>query len=66
MRSNPHEFLQRSQHIEIYDHLGDVHMALGEKELALEAWRKGLEHVGEGRREMERKSLVQKKIDSSK
>lgn len=55
-----------SQHIEIYDHLGDVHMALGERELALAAWRKGLEVVGEGRREMERKAAVEKKIEKHK
>ncbi len=52
-----------SQHIEIYDHLGDVHMALGERAAALAAWRKGLEVVGEGRREMERKTAVEKKLE---
>jgi tetratricopeptide (TPR) repeat protein len=55
-----------SQHIEIFDHLGDVHMALKEKAEALAAWRQGLEHVGEGRRELERKAIVQKKIDQNK
>ncbi len=52
-----------AQHIEIYDHLGDVHLVLGEKSAALAAWRKGLEVVGEGRRELERKTSVEKKIE---
>lgn len=49
-------------HIEIYDHLGDVHMALGEREAALAAWRRGLEVAGDSRREQERKTQVEKKI----
>lgn len=53
---------KRNQHIEIYDHLGDVHMALGEKEQAVAAWKRGLEHVGEGRREADRKAAVEKKL----
>lgn len=57
---------KNSQHIEIYDHLGDVHMILGEKEAALAAWRKGLEVVGEGRREMEHKARVEKKLEKHK
>jgi tetratricopeptide (TPR) repeat protein len=55
-----------SQHIEIYDHLGDVYLALGERQKAVEAWRKGLEVVGDGRREAERKSIVEKKIEKNK
>jgi tetratricopeptide (TPR) repeat protein len=55
-----------AQHIEIYDHLGDTYMALGEREKALEAWRKGLEVVGEGRREAERKTVVEQKIEKHK
>jgi tetratricopeptide (TPR) repeat protein len=55
-----------SQHIEIFDHLGDAHMALGEKAEAVAAWRKGLEFVGEGRRELERKVIVEKKIEQNK
>jgi tetratricopeptide (TPR) repeat protein len=52
-----------AQHIEIYDHLGDVNIALGDREAALTAWRKGLEVVGEGRREAERKTMVERKIE---
>ncbi len=57
---------KEAQHIEIYDHLGDVHMALGEKTEAVAAWRKGLEFVGETRRELERKAAVEKKIEQNK
>lgn len=54
---------KNSQHIEIFDHLGDIHLALGERDLAIQAWRRGLEVVGEGRRETERKSIVEKKLE---
>jgi tetratricopeptide (TPR) repeat protein len=57
---------KNAQHIEIYDHLGDVHMALGERAAAIAAWEKGLEVVGEGRRETERKAVVEKKLERAK
>lgn len=57
---------KESQHIEIYDHLGDVYLALGEREQAIRAWQKGLEFVSEGRREAERKASVEKKIEMHK
>jgi tetratricopeptide (TPR) repeat protein len=57
---------KNSQHIEIFDHLGDVYLVLGEREKALDAWRRGLEVVGDGRREAERKALVEKKIEKNK
>lgn len=53
---------KNAQHIEIYDHLGDVLIELGEREGALEAWRKGLEHVTESRRDQERKKMVEEKL----
>jgi tetratricopeptide (TPR) repeat protein len=53
---------KESQHIEIYDHLGDVHLALGERDLAVQAWRKGLEIVGDNRRDVGIKEIVEKKI----
>jgi tetratricopeptide (TPR) repeat protein len=53
---------KEGQHVEIYDHLGDVHMALGEKKEAVEAWKKGLEKVGTSKRELERKAKVEKKV----
>ena len=52
-----------AQHIEIYDHLGDVHMALGEREAAQRAWEKGLEVVTDSRRDQERRAVVEKKLD---
>jgi tetratricopeptide (TPR) repeat protein len=63
------EVLQRAlkdksaQHIEIYDHLGDVHLMLGEREAAAAAWRKGLEFVRpDDRRDVERRAIVEKKL----
>lgn len=53
---------KNAQHIEIYDHLGDVLMALGETDGAIEAWRKGLEHVTDTRRDQERRKLVEEKL----
>ena len=50
------------QNIEIYDHLGEVHMALGDKAAALEAWKKGLEVAGTTPRDVKRKVLVEKKV----
>jgi tetratricopeptide (TPR) repeat protein len=50
------------QHTEIYDHLGDIHMALGEKTAALAAYEKAVKVAGQSRREQERKAQVQKKL----
>ena len=56
-----------AQHIEIFDHLGDTYLILGQREAALDAWRRGLEVAGDDRREKERKAEVEKKIqDNSK
>jgi len=57
---------KKSQHIEIYDHLGDVLLTLGEREAAVEAWRKGLELAGDTRRERQRKAAVEKKLQKLK
>jgi uncharacterized protein HemY len=54
-----------SQHIEIYDHLGDVLMALNEREAAVAAWKTGLEHVTDSARDLERKKLVEQKIEKA-
>jgi tetratricopeptide (TPR) repeat protein len=54
-----------SQHIEIYDHLGDVHLALGDKAKAVTAWKKGLEFVTPSKRDKERKAAVEKKIKAN-
>jgi tetratricopeptide (TPR) repeat protein len=54
-----------SQHIEIYDHLGDVYMALGQKAEAVAAWKKGLDFVTPSKRDQERKAAVEKKIKAN-
>jgi tetratricopeptide (TPR) repeat protein len=53
------------QHIEIYDHLGDVHMALGEKAEAIAAWKKALAHTTPSKRDQQRKIDVEKKLKSA-
>ncbi len=53
---------KEGQHIEIFDHLGDVYMALGEKAKAVDAWKQGLKVAGSGKREQERKTQVEKKL----
>jgi tetratricopeptide (TPR) repeat protein len=53
---------KEGKHLEIYDHLGDVHMALGEKAEAVAAWKKGLEVASDSKRDKERKAAVEKKI----
>lgn len=53
---------KNGQHIEIYDHLADVHLALGEKAEALAIWKKSLDLAGTSKRELERKAKVEKKI----
>lgn len=51
--------------IEIYDHLGDVLMALGEKTEAVAAWKKGVAVAGDSKRELKRKEEVQKKLKAN-
>lgn len=53
---------KEGQHIEIFDHLGDVYIALGEKAKAVDAWKQGLKVAGSGKREQERKVQVEKKL----
>jgi tetratricopeptide (TPR) repeat protein len=53
---------KEGQHIEIYDHLGDAHMALGEKGEALAIWKKALEIPATSKREQQRKAQVEKKL----
>jgi tetratricopeptide (TPR) repeat protein len=50
------------QHVEILDHLGDVHWALGEKTEALAVWRKALEAPNVTKRDHKRKVEVEKKL----
>jgi hypothetical protein len=41
-------------------------MALGERQAAIAAWKKGLEKVGDSRRDQERKAVVEKKLQMNK
>jgi Tfp pilus assembly protein PilF len=56
---------KEGQHIEIFDHLGDAHLALGEKAEAVSAWKKGLEVPAESKREQQKKAEVEKKIKAN-
>jgi tetratricopeptide (TPR) repeat protein len=53
---------KNSQHIEIYDHLGEVLLALGEREAAIAAWQRGVELAGDSQRERQLRSSVEKKL----
>lgn len=53
---------KEGQNIEIYDHLGDCLMALGEKAEAVAAWKKGLETTTTTKRDISRRATVEKKI----
>jgi pentatricopeptide repeat protein len=56
---------EEGRHVEIYDHLADVLMALGEKAEALAVWKKAVEVAGPSRREQDRKAEVEKKIKAN-
>jgi len=53
------------QHIEILDHLADVHMALGEKSEAAAVWKKALEYDANTKRELKKRDEVEKKLKSA-
>ncbi len=53
---------EEGQHIEIYDHLGEVLLALGDKKGAVEAWKKGIAAAGPTMREQERIPELEKKV----
>jgi tetratricopeptide (TPR) repeat protein len=50
------------KHVEIFDHLADVHMALGEKKEAVEVWKKALELEDVSKRDQARKEEIKKKM----
>jgi len=50
------------QHLEIYDHLAEVYIALGQTDKALETWKKGLTCKPLGKRDEQRKLEVEKKV----
>ncbi len=53
------------QSIEIYDHLAEVLAALGEKDAAVAAWKKGLELPATDKREKDKKAEVEKKVKAN-
>lgn len=53
---------EEGSHLEIWDHLGDVYMALDMKKEALAAWQKGLTMEDVSRRDIERRKSVTKKV----
>jgi tetratricopeptide (TPR) repeat protein len=54
--------LEGGKHIEIYDHLADVHVALGEKAEAVKVWKEALTFEDLTKREKERRKVIEKKL----
>jgi tetratricopeptide (TPR) repeat protein len=54
------------QHTEILDHLGDAHMALGEKDQAIAVWEKAMKVPAQSKRDEQRRAEVKKKLDEHK
>ncbi len=54
------------KHAEIYDHLADVHMALGEKKEAIKIWEEALKLENVSRRDDERKKKIKEKLEAAK
>jgi tetratricopeptide (TPR) repeat protein len=50
------------KHVEIFDHLGDVHKALGEKAEAVAVWQKALDLENVSKRDEARKEAIKKKM----
>jgi len=53
-------------HMEIWDHLADCHLALGQKEEALEAWSKALKMEDITKRDGERRRKISEKLKNAK
>ncbi len=53
---------EEGQHIEILDHLAEVHLALGETDKAIKVWEESLERKPENNRERERRKQVEAKL----
>ena len=49
-------------HLEIWDHLADCHMALGQRKEAIAAWEKGLKCEDLSKRDVERRRKVSEKL----
>ncbi len=53
------------ENIEIYDHLADVYMAMGEKTQALDTWKKALTLETNSLREQHRRAEIEKKLKAN-
>lgn len=53
-------------HLEIWDHLGDCHMAMGNKKDAIAAWEKGLKFEDISKRDGERRRKVSEKLKKAR
>ncbi|QVL32006.1 tetratricopeptide repeat protein [Telmatocola sphagniphila] len=54
------------QHVEILDHLADVHMILGEKADAIKVWEQALKVESETKRDKKRKVEIEQKLKKAK
>lgn len=54
--------LEGGKHIEIYDHLADTHMALGENDDAIKVWKEALKLPDTTKRDGERRKNIEKKL----
>ncbi len=57
---------EEAQHIEIWDHLADCLMALGDEKGAIETWTKSLKFDDVSKRDIERRKKVSAKLDKAK
>jgi tetratricopeptide (TPR) repeat protein len=53
---------EEGAHLEIWDHLGDLYMAMDNKKEAIAAWQKGLTMEDVSKRDIERRKAVTKKL----
>ncbi|VTR98232.1 tetratricopeptide repeat protein : Tetratricopeptide TPR_2 repeat protein OS=Planctomyces limnophilus (strain ATCC 43296 / DSM 3776 / IFAM 1008 / 290) GN=Plim_2555 PE=4 SV=1: TPR_1: TPR_11 [Gemmata massiliana] len=53
-------------HLEIWDHLADCHLALGQKKEAIAAWEKALKHEDLTKRDGERRRKVSEKLKKAR
>jgi tetratricopeptide (TPR) repeat protein len=57
---------EEGQHIEIWDHLADAYMALGETQKAVDTWQKSLKFEDVSKRDIERRKKVTEKLKKAK
>ncbi|MEO2090171.1 MAG: tetratricopeptide repeat protein, partial [Gemmataceae bacterium] len=57
---------EEAQHIEIWDHLADTQMALGDAKGAIETWTKALKFDDVSKRDVERRKKVTQKLQKAK